>query len=87
MTFEDVAGVEEAKEEVAEVVQFLREPEKFIQVGARIPRGVLMVGPPERVKRCWRAIAERSRDTVLPHIRFRIVEMFVGVGASRARPL
>ncbi|MCB0027909.1 MAG: cell division protein FtsH, partial [Anaerolineales bacterium] len=46
VTFADVAGVEEAKEEVQEVVQFLREPEKFVQVGARIPKGVLMVGPP-----------------------------------------
>jgi cell division protease FtsH len=46
VTFEDVAGVDEAKEEVQEIVQFLREPERFIQVGARIPKGVLMVGPP-----------------------------------------
>ncbi|MCO5188796.1 MAG: ATP-dependent zinc metalloprotease FtsH [Anaerolineae bacterium] len=88
MTFEDVAGVEEAKEEVAEVVQFLREPEKFIQVGARIPRGVLMVGPPGTGKTLLaRAIAGEA-GTPFYHISgSEFVEMFVGVGASRVRDL
>ncbi|MCO5185811.1 MAG: ATP-dependent zinc metalloprotease FtsH [Anaerolineae bacterium] len=88
VTFEDVAGVEEAKEEVAEVVQFLREPEKFIQVGARIPRGVLMVGPPGTGKTLLaRAIAGEA-GTPFYHISgSEFVEMFVGVGASRVRDL
>lgn len=88
VTFEDVAGVEEAKEEVHEVVQFLREPEKFIQVGARIPRGVLMVGPPGTGKTLLaRAIAGEA-GTPFYHISgSEFVEMFVGVGASRVRDL
>lgn len=88
VTFDDVAGVEEAKEEVAEVVQFLREPEKFIQVGARIPRGVLMVGPPGTGKTLLaRAIAGEA-GTPFYHISgSEFVEMFVGVGASRVRDL
>ena len=53
ITFKDVAGVEEAKEEVQEIVEFLKDPKKFQRLGGRIPKGVLMVGPPERARRCW----------------------------------
>lgn len=88
VTFDDVAGVEEAKEEVQEIVQFLREPERFIQVGARIPKGVLMVGPPGTGKTLLaRAIAG---EAVVPFFHIsgsEFVEMFVGVGASRVRDL
>jgi len=88
VTFDDVAGVEEAKAEVQEIVQFLREPERFIQVGARIPKGVLMVGPPGTGKTLLaRAIAG---EAVVPFFHIsgsEFVEMFVGVGASRVRDL
>ncbi len=88
VTFEDVAGVEEAKEEVAEVVQFLREPEKFVQVGARIPKGVLMVGPPGTGKTLLaRAIAGEAGVPFFHISGSEFVEMFVGVGASRVRDL
>jgi len=88
VTFDDVAGVDEAKEEVEEIVQFLREPERFIQVGARIPKGVLMIGPPGTGKTLLaRAIAG---EAVVPFFHIsgsEFVEMFVGVGASRVRDL
>ena len=88
VTFEDVAGVEEAKEEVQEVVQFLREPERFIQVGARIPKGVLMVGPPGTGKTLLaRAIAGEAGVPFFHISGSEFVEMFVGVGASRVRDL
>lgn len=88
VTFEDVAGVEEAKEEVQEVVQFLREPERFIQVGARIPKGVLMVGPPGTGKTLLaRAIAGEAGVPFYHISGSEFVEMFVGVGASRVRDL
>lgn len=88
VTFEDVAGVDEAKEEVAEVVQFLREPEKFVQVGARIPKGVLMVGPPGTGKTLLaRAIAGEAGVPFFHISGSEFVEMFVGVGASRVRDL
>jgi cell division protease FtsH len=88
VTFEDVAGVEEAKEEVQEVVQFLREPEKFVQVGARIPKGVLMVGPPGTGKTLLaRAIAGEAGVPFFHISGSEFVEMFVGVGASRVRDL
>ncbi len=88
VTFEDVAGVEEAKEEVQEVVQFLREPERFIQVGARIPKGVLMVGPPGTGKTLLaRAIAGEAAVPFFHISGSEFVEMFVGVGASRVRDL
>ncbi len=88
VTFEDVAGVEEAKQELAEVVQFLREPEKFVQVGARIPKGVLMVGPPGTGKTLLaRAIAGEAGVPFFHISGSEFVEMFVGVGASRVRDL
>jgi cell division protease FtsH len=88
ITFEDVAGVDEAKEEVQEVVSFLREPEKFIQVGARIPKGVLMVGPPGTGKTLLaRAIAGEAGVPFFHISGSEFVEMFVGVGASRVRDL
>ncbi|MCP4426590.1 MAG: ATP-dependent zinc metalloprotease FtsH [Chloroflexi bacterium] len=88
VTFEDVAGVEEAKLELEEVVQFLREPEKFVQVGARIPKGVLMVGPPGTGKTLLaRAIAGEAGVPFFHISGSEFVEMFVGVGASRVRDL
>ena len=88
MTFDDVAGVEEAKQDLVEVVQFLREPEKFVQVGARIPRGVLMVGPPGTGKTLLaRAIAGEAGVPFFHISGSEFVEMFVGVGASRVRDL
>ncbi|MDX1663057.1 MAG: ATP-dependent zinc metalloprotease FtsH [Candidatus Promineifilaceae bacterium] len=88
VTFEDVAGVDEAKEEVHEVVQFLREPEKFVQVGARIPKGVLMIGPPGTGKTLLaRAIAGEAGVPFFHISGSEFVEMFVGVGASRVRDL
>jgi cell division protease FtsH len=88
VTFEDVAGVEEAKEELREVVQFLREPERFIQVGARIPKGVLMIGPPGTGKTLLaRAIAGEAGVPFFHISGSEFVEMFVGVGASRVRDL
>ncbi len=88
VTFDDVAGVEEAKEEVQEIVQFLREPERFIQVGARIPKGVLMVGPPGTGKTLLaRAIAGEAGVPFYHISGSEFVEMFVGVGASRVRDL
>ena len=88
VTFDDVAGVQEAKEEVEEVVQFLREPEKFVQVGARIPKGVLMIGPPGTGKTLLaRAIAGEAGVPFFHISGSEFVEMFVGVGASRVRDL
>ena len=88
VTFEDVAGVDEAKMELEEVVQFLREPEKFVQVGARIPKGVLMVGPPGTGKTLLaRAIAGEAGVPFFHISGSEFVEMFVGVGASRVRDL
>ncbi len=88
VTFEDVAGVDEAKEEVQEIVLFLREPEQFIQVGARIPNGVLMIGPPGTGKTLLaRAIAGEAGVPFFHISGSEFVEMFVGVGASRVRDL
>ncbi|MCA9936171.1 MAG: AAA family ATPase, partial [Anaerolineales bacterium] len=78
VTFEDVAGVEEAKQELQEVVQFLREPEKFVQVGARIPKGVLMVGPPGTGKTLTaRAVAGEAEVPFFTISGSDFVEMFV----------
>ena len=88
VTFDDVAGVEESKMELAEVVQFLREPEKFVQVGARIPKGVLMIGPPGTGKTLLaRAVAGEAGVPFFHISGSEFVEMFVGVGASRVRDL
>ncbi len=88
VTFEDVAGVEEAKQELAEVVEFLREPEKFIALGAKIPRGVLMMGPPGCGKTLMaRAVAGEAGVPFFSISGSEFVEMFVGVGASRVRDL
>jgi len=88
VTFMDVAGAEEAKEELKEVVEFLREPEKFIRLGARVPKGVLMVGPPGTGKTLMaRAVAGEAGAPFFSISGSEFVEMFVGVGASRVRDL
>ncbi len=88
VTFADVAGCEEAKEELKEVVEFLKEPEKFIRLGARIPKGVLMVGPPGTGKTLMaRAVAGEAGVPFFSISGSEFVEMFVGVGASRVRDL
>jgi cell division protease FtsH len=88
VTFNDVAGVEEAKEELQEVVEFLREPEKFISLGARIPKGVLLVGPPGTGKTLLaKAVSGEAGVPFFSISGSEFVEMFVGVGASRVRDL
>jgi cell division protease FtsH len=88
VTFEDVAGVDEAKEELREVVEFLREPQKFIQLGARIPKGVLLVGPPGTGKTLLaKAVSGEAGVPFFSISGSEFVEMFVGVGASRVRDL
>nr|WP_290670536.1 ATP-dependent zinc metalloprotease FtsH [Ardenticatena sp.] len=88
VTFDDVAGADEAKEELKEVVEFLREPEKFVSLGARIPKGVLMVGPPGTGKTLMaRAVAGEAGVPFFSISGSEFVEMFVGVGASRVRDL
>ncbi|MGH2368494.1 MAG: ATP-dependent zinc metalloprotease FtsH, partial [Chloroflexota bacterium] len=88
ITFADVAGVEEAKQELAEVVEFLKYPEKFAALGARIPRGVLLVGPPGTGKTYLsRAVAGEAGVPFFSISGSEFVEMFVGVGASRVRDL
>ncbi len=88
VTFDDVAGIEEAKEELQEIVEFLKEPEKFIQLGARIPKGVLLVGRPGTGKTLLaKAIAGEAGVPFFGISGSEFVEMFVGVGASRVRDL
>ena len=88
VTFDDVAGVEEAKEEVAEIIEFLRNPKKFQRLGGRIPRGVLLVGPPGCGKTLLaKAIAGQADVPFFSISGSDFVEMFVGVGASRVRDL
>ncbi|HSS65078.1 MAG TPA: ATP-dependent zinc metalloprotease FtsH, partial [Gammaproteobacteria bacterium] len=88
VTFSDVAGVDEAKEEVAELVDFLRDPAKFQKLGGKIPRGVLMVGPPGTGKTLLaRAIAGEAKVPFFTISGSDFVEMFVGVGASRVRDM
>ena len=88
ITFEDVAGVEEAKEELAEIVEFLRDPKKFTRLGGRIPKGVLLVGAPGTGKTLLaRAIAGEAGVPFFSISGSDFVEMFVGVGASRVRDL
>ena len=87
-TFADVAGVEEAKEEVAEIVEFLKNPQKFTRLGGRIPRGILLIGPPGTGKTLLaKAIAGEAGVPFLSISGSDFVEMFVGVGASRVRDL
>lgn len=88
VTFDDVAGIEEAKEELQEVVTFLKKPERFTAVGARIPKGVLLVGPPGTGKTLLaKAIAGEAGVPFFSISGSEFVEMFVGVGASRVRDL
>jgi cell division protease FtsH len=88
ITFNDVAGVDEAKQELTEVVEFLKYPEKFNSLGARIPRGVLLVGPPGTGKTLLaRAVAGEAGVPFFSISGSEFVEMFVGVGASRVRDL
>ncbi len=88
ITFEDVAGIDEAKEEVAEIIEFLRNPKKFQRLGGRIPRGVLLVGPPGCGKTLLaKAIAGEADVPFFSISGSDFVEMFVGVGASRVRDL
>ncbi len=88
ITFQDVAGVEEAKQELQEVVEFLKYPEKFSALGARIPKGVLLVGPPGTGKTLLsRAVAGEAGVPFFSISGSEFVEMFVGVGASRVRDL
>ncbi len=88
VTFADVAGSEEAKQELQEVVEFLKEPEKFASLGARIPRGVLLVGPPGTGKTLMaKAVSGEAGVPFFSISGSEFVEMFVGVGASRVRDL
>jgi cell division protease FtsH len=88
VTFADVAGVDEAKQEFMEVVEFLKRPERFTAVGARIPKGVLLVGPPGTGKTLLaKAIAGEAGVPFFSISGSEFVEMFVGVGASRVRDL
>ena len=88
VTFEDVAGVDEAKEDLQEIVEFLRDPQKFQRLGGKIPRGVLLVGPPGTGKTLLaRAIAGEANVPFFTISGSDFVEMFVGVGASRVRDM
>ena len=88
VTFADVAGAEEAKQELAEIVEFLKEPQKFIQLGARIPKGVLLVGPPGTGKTLLsKAVSGEAGVPFFSISGSEFVEMFVGVGAGRVRDL
>ena len=88
VTFEDVAGIDEAKEELGEIVEFLRDPKKFTRLGGRIPKGVLLMGPPGTGKTLLaRAIAGEAGVPFFTISGSDFVEMFVGVGASRVRDL
>ena len=88
VTFDDVAGVDEAKEDLQEIVEFLRDPQKFQRLGGRIPRGVLLVGPPGTGKTLTaRAVAGEANVPFFTISGSDFVEMFVGVGASRVRDM
>jgi cell division protease FtsH len=88
VTFKDVAGVKEAKEELQEVVEFLRSPKRFTQLGARVPKGVLLVGPPGTGKTLLaRAVANEANVPFYHMAGSEFMELFVGVGASRVRSL
>ena len=88
VTFDDVAGVDEAKEELREIVRFLRDPKSYGRLGARVPKGVLLVGPPGTGKTLLaRAVAGEAKVTFFSINGSEFVEMFVGVGAARVRDL
>jgi cell division protease FtsH len=88
VTFDDVAGVDEAKEELEEIVEFLRDPQKFQRLGGKIPAGVLLVGPPGTGKTLTaRAVAGEANVPFFTISGSDFVEMFVGVGASRVRDM
>lgn len=88
VTFSDVAGVDEAKEELMEIIEFLRHPDKFTKLGGRIPKGVLLVGPPGTGKTLLsKAVAGEAKVPFFSMSGSEFVEMFVGVGASRVRDL
>lgn len=88
VTFKDVAGLQEEKEELEEIVDFLKEPQKYVKVGARIPKGVLLVGPPGTGKTLLaKAVAGEAGVPFFSISGSDFVEMFVGVGASRVRDL
>jgi cell division protease FtsH len=88
ITFEDVAGVEEAKEELEEIIEFLRDPKKFTRLGGKIPKGVLLMGPPGAGKTLLaRAVAGEAKTPFFSISGSDFVEMFVGVGAARVRDL
>ena len=88
LTFDDVAGIEEAKSELEEIVEFLKDPRKFTKLGGRIPKGVLLVGPPGTGKTILaKAIAGEAKVPFFSISGSDFVEMFVGVGASRVRDL
>jgi len=88
VTFADVAGVDEAKEELREVIEFLKTPEKFTRIGGKIPKGILLVGPPGTGKTLLaRAVAGETGVTFFSISGSEFVEMFVGVGAARVRDL
>ena len=88
VTFDDVAGMEEAKQELREVVDFLKDPKKFQRIGGKVPKGVLLVGPPGTGKTLLaRAVAGEAGVTFFSITASQFIEMFVGVGASRVRDL
>ena len=88
VTFKDVAGVEESKEELEEIIEFLKDPQKFQRLGGKIPKGVLMVGPPGTGKTLLaKAVAGEANVPFFSISGSDFVEMFVGVGASRVRDL
>jgi len=88
ITFDDVAGVDEAKEELKEIIDYLKTPEKFLNIGGRIPRGILLVGPPGTGKTLLaKAVAGEAKVPFFSMSGADFVEMFVGVGASRVRDL
>jgi cell division protease FtsH len=88
VTFDDVAGLEEAKQELMEIVEFLRHPKKFARIGGKVPRGVLLVGPPGTGKTLMaRAVAGEAGVPFYSIAASQFIEMFVGVGASRVRDL
>ena len=88
VTFDDVAGAEEEKEELQEIVEFLRDPQRFTSLGARIPKGVLLVGPPGTGKTLIaKAVAGEAGVHFLSISGSDFVELYVGVGASRVRDL